>query len=83
MNLTKQQAKAIYQFYKTMNHQNSYVTNLVAMGQNKEAECLARGIDKIAHIAKIEEYEPMKFPWSNSIKRPKPLDFLPDWIFNK
>ena len=83
MNLTKQQANAIYQFYKTMNHQNNYVTNLVAMGQNKEAECLARGIDKIADIAKVEDYAPMQFPWSKSIKGPKTLDFLPDWIFNK
>lgn len=83
MTLTKQQANAIYQFYKTMNHQNNYITNLVAMGQNREAECLARAIDKVAHIAQVEDYAPMQFPWSKKVKQAPALDFLPDWIFNK
>ena len=68
MRLTEKQAKAIYDLYITMNHNNSYITNLIAMKQHGEAECLARGIDKIAHIAKIEDYSPMHFTWNKKVK---------------
>jgi hypothetical protein len=79
MKLTEKQAHAIYQFYNTMNHQNCYITNLVAMGQNREAECLARAIDKVAHIAKVEDYIPMQFPWSKKVIE---ASTLKNWVKN-
>jgi len=79
MTLTEKQAKAIYELYTTMNHNNSYITNLVAIGDNKEAECLARAIDKVAHIAKIEDYSPMHFTWSKKVKEASQLE---NWVKN-
>ena len=79
MKLTEKQAEAIYQLYLTMNHNNSYVTNLLAMKQKREVECLMRAMDKIAHIAKIEDYSPVHFTW---LKRVSDESQLENWLKN-
>jgi|ETNvirnome_6_100_1030635.scaffolds.fasta_scaffold137188_1 hypothetical protein len=66
--LTEKQALAIYNFWISMNHNNTYITSLIGMGENIEAECLIRGIDKLSTIAKIEDYSPIHFTWLKKVK---------------
>ena len=54
MKLTEKQALALYNLFKTVNYNNSYILSLVAMDEDTEAECLIRAIDKILQIAKIK-----------------------------